>query len=397
MASLPGKASEVAAALGHKAGVVVDRLREKHFDKWLPSYLRDAARRVTERPFEGHRHLLFAFCDHFEPRWKGPPPEQAQERVRRWTEGYPRMAASFRDAEGRGPRHSFFFPGEEYAPEYLAGLADLARAGHGEVELHLHHDNDTADNLRREITRYLGLFAEHGHLSRDGGRETGDGRQRLRYAFIHGNWCLANARSDGRWCGVDAEMPLLHETGCYADFTFPAVPDESQPGILNQIYWPQGDLARRRAYEQGRRARVGERFDDRLLMIEGPLAVVLGKTAKRPIQIESGDITGKTPGDADRVKTWVQQNIHVDGRPEWVFVKVHTHGTQEHHADALLGEGARQLHQGLARYNDGQRWSLHYVTAREMYNIALAAMDGKTGDPAEYRDYRLGPPPVARS
>src|SRR5688572_1295933 len=273
MASLPDKASELAAALALKAGVVVNRLREKHFDRSLPSYLRDSARRVMEKPFDGHRHLLFAFCDHFEPRWKNPPADQALERVRRWTEGYPRMAEGFRDAEGRGPRHSFFFPGEEYAPEYLAGLADLARGGHGEVELHLHHDNDTAENLRREIIRYLGLFAEHGHLSRDSAPEIGDGRQRLRYAFIHGNWCLANARSDGRWCGVDAEMPLLHETGCYADFTFPAALGESQPGIVNQIYWPEGDLSRPRAYERGSRGRVGDTRADRVLMIDGARAV----------------------------------------------------------------------------------------------------------------------------
>ncbi len=70
---------------------------------------------------------------------------------------------------------------------------------------------------------------------------------KLRYAFIHGNWCLANARPDGRWCGVDDELPLLFDTGCYADFTFPAAPDPSQPPIVNQIYWPDGDLARRRA------------------------------------------------------------------------------------------------------------------------------------------------------
>ena len=388
LSALPG-------GIGRKAEAVAAKLKEKHFERWLPSYLRQTAGDLTARlrgqKYQGHRHLLFAFCDHYEPRWKGPTPEQALERVRRWTEGYPRMAAPFRDADGRPPRHSFFFPGEEYAPEYLDGLARLARAGFGEVELHLHHDNDTAENLRAEITRYLRLFAEHGHLSRD---RSGD-NERLRYAFIHGNWCLANARSDGRWCGVDEELPLLHETGCYADFTFPAVPDESQPAILNQIYWPQGDLARRRAYEQGRRARVGERFDDRLLMIEGPLALVLGQSRQRPIQIENGDITGKTPGHERRVDTWVRQNIHVEGRPEWVFVKVHTHGTQEHHQDALLGTGAARLHEGLAKYNDGQSWSLHYVTAREMYNIAMAAMDGKTGNPAEWRDYVLRPPPVA--
>ncbi len=85
----------------------------------------------------------------------------------------------------------------------------------------------------------------------------------MRYAFIHGNWCLANARSDRRWCGVDEELPLLFQSGCYADFTFPAAPDDSQPPIVNQIYWPDGDLARRRAQDTGARARVGEVRRDR--------------------------------------------------------------------------------------------------------------------------------------
>ena len=46
------------------------------------------------------------------------------------------------------------------------------------------------------------------------------------------------------------------------------------------------------------------------------------------------------------------------------------------------------------KYNDGRHWVLHYVTAREMYNIAMAAIDGKTGNPNEYRDYERPRPPV---
>ena len=39
--------------------------------------------------------------------------------------------------------------------------------------------------------------------------------------------------------------------------------------------------------------------------------------------------------------------------------------------------------------------SLHYVTAREMFNVARAAMDGKIGDPSAYFDYVVPPPPIA--
>ena len=366
---------------------MLERIREKNFDRWLPGYMRHAAGQLVPRRYDGHRHLLFAFCDHFDPRWKSPPLEVARARVRRWHEDYPRLAEGFRDANGRRPRHSFFFPGEEYASEYLGPLAELVAAGLGEVELHLHHDRDTEEGLRRTIGDYLGLFAGHGHLTREHGQP--------RYAFIHGNWCLANARKDGRDCGVDAELPLLHQTGCYADFTFPAAPDESQPATVNQIYWPQGDLGRRRAYEAGRRARVGELMHDRILFVQGPLALVV-RPERKFLRIENADVTAANPATADRVSTWARQNIHVEGRPEWVFVKVHTHGAQEAQSRALLGDSGRKLHEILTTtYNDGKRWSLHYVSAREMYNVAVAAMDGKTGDPSAYFDYHLPPPPAA--
>jgi hypothetical protein len=370
---------------------VLARLRRKNLHTWLPGYARflvghgrDSLRRMS-----GPRHVLFAFCDHYEPLWGRASSEVGEARVAYWEERYPLLAAGFRDADGRPPRHSFFFPGEEYAPSYLERLARLARAGFGEVELHLHHDGDTAEGLRESIRRYLELFAAHGHLTRD---PTG----RPRYGFIHGNWCLANARRDGRWCGVDEELPLLHETGCYADYTFPSAPDESQPSVVNQIYWPDGNLFRRRAYERGMRARVGELKQDRILMIEGPLALARrpGRLAPR---IEAAAVTAQDPATPARVRSWVAQSIHVAGRPEWIFVKVHTHGAPEAQATSLLGEGGRALHQALARYNDGRRFRLHYVTAREMYNIAVAAMAGESGDPTRFRNHLLAPPPVAGS
>jgi hypothetical protein len=372
------------------------KLQKKNLHTWTGGYVRWLAGQAMPRARaalareRGPRHLLFAFCDHYEPLWKNTDRRRGADRVRAWLDGYPALAGPFRDADGRPPRHSFFFPGEEYEPEYLDGLAKLARLGLGEVELHLHHDGDTADNLRRTIGQYLALLGGHGHLA----REPGGGR--VRYAFIHGNWCLANARRDGRWCGVAEELPLLHETGCYADFTFPAAPDESQPAIVNQIYWPDGDLGRRRAYEQGTPARVGERRDgDRILMVEGPLSFALRPGGWPVPRIENAAVTADDPATPARVRTWVRQGIGVAGRPEWVFVKVHTHGAPEKQAGSLLGDGGRMLHTELgARYNDGQRWRLHYVTAREMYNIAIAAMDGKGGEPGQYRDYVLPPPPV---
>jgi hypothetical protein len=368
---------------------LVSYLRQKHFDAWIRGYARHVRDSRRAPRVDGPRHLIFAFCDHWEPLWNNVTEAQAEARVRFWGEEYPRLAAEFRDADGRSPVHSFFFPGEQYRPAWLDVLAGFSRRRIGEVEVHLHHHDDTEDTLRAALQQTLRDFAGHGHLSRDA-----DGR--LRYAFIHGNWCLANARADGARCGVDAELPLLFDTGCFADFTFPAAPDESQPDIVNQIYWPTGDLTRRRSFEQGERARVGEVKNDRLLIVEGPLSLE-ARREKIPVYIENGAITAKEPGTKKRVEAWVKQNIHVEGRPEWVFVKVYTHGAPELQAAGVLGEGGRTLHRALtSHFNDGRSWVLHYVSAREMYNIAIAAMEGKSGDPNAYRDHVLSPPPAAR-
>jgi hypothetical protein len=129
-------------------------------------------------------------------------------------------------------------------------------------------------------------------------------------------------------------------------------------------------------------------------MIQGPLALARRK-GRFGVRIESAALTANDPATESRVDCWVSQSIHVAGRPDWIFVKVHTHGAPEVQAASLLGEPGRALHRALQRYNDGKRFVLHYVTAREMYNVACAAMHGLGGDPAGYRDYVLAKPPVA--
>ena len=117
-----------------------------------------------------------------------------------------------------------------------------------------------------------------------------------------------------------------------------------------------------------------------------------------PLRIENGSLDGGDPPTPARARSWVAQDIHVEGRPEWVFVKIHTHGAPERNAATLLGKVMHDFHEWLGReHNDGRRWSLHYVTAREMYNVAMAAIEGKTGDPNFYRDHVLPPPAAALS
>jgi hypothetical protein len=363
---------------------------KKELHLWLHAWLADRARRRLEPKRQGARHLLFAICDHYEPLHGNVDMTRGRDRVKRWREDYPKLAKEFRDANGRPPRHSYFFPGEQYDPSLVEPLGELCAAGLGEVEVHLHHDNDTRETLRQSLEKTLRDLMEHGLISRGAHGEP-------KWAFIHGNWCLANARRDGRWCGVDGEMDLLYELGCVADFTFPSAPDQCQPAIVNAIYYPSGDIRKRRGYEQGERARVGMRKQDRLLLIEGPLAMAQreanGKANGSKLRIESAALDASDPPSPSRLKTWVEQEVRVEGRPDWIFVKVHTHGAPEGNADVMLGEPIRALHNALGHYNDGLRDRLHYVTAREMYNVARAAMDGKSGNPSDYFDYEVPPPP----
>jgi len=361
---------------------VFSRLRKKNLHQWLPDYARHLARRGRTPRTRGDAHLLFALCDHYEPLHGHADDATGTARVDAWVKGYPALG-EFRDSNGRPPRHGFFFPGEEYRPYFMDQLAGLVKQGFGEVEVHLHHDGDTRATLTEKLNETLKTFAQHGHISRDA-------KGKYKWAFIHGNWSLANSRPDRKWCGVDDELLVLHELGCYADLTFPSAPDPCQPDKVNLIYWPDGDLSKRRCFEHGERARVGAMYDDRLLMITGPLSLARKGLGMR---LENGAITGDDPPTATRVKSWIDQAIHIEGRPEWVFVKVHTHGAIESTAKSLLGEGGRNLHAALhAQTRDGFR--LHYVTAREMFNVARAAMDGKLGDPSAYYDYVIAPPPV---
>jgi hypothetical protein len=367
------------------------RLAKKGLHLWVPGWLSDrvkALRQAAATPVtKGPRHLLFAVCDHYEPLHGNASLERGLERVATWRERYPELARRFRDANGRPPRHSYFFPGEQYDPRLVEPLGEMCELGLGEVEVHLHHDQDTRASLRASLLQALADLDRHGLVPEKNGRHA--------WAFIHGNWCLANGRRDGRWCGVDDEIELLHELGCYVDYTFPSAPDLCQPSIVNSIYYPTGDLRRRRAYEEGEAARVGTGRQDRLLFIQGPLALAR-RERELAVRIDGGAIDANDPPTLARLRTWVNQGVGVQGRPEWTFVKVHTHGAPEDNAEVMLGTSATDFHERLgAHYNDGKRWQLHYVTAREMYNCARAAMDGHAGSPALYFDYEIPPPPRA--
>jgi len=91
-----------------------------------------------------------------------------------------------------------------------------------------------------------------------------------------------------------------------------------------------------------------------------------------------------------RLKLWQQTAITVEGRSDWVFVKLHCHGMNPIDREVMIGKLIVDFLKELIEESRASgRFALHFVTAREMVNVILAACAGRDGNPGEYRDYRL--------
>jgi hypothetical protein len=378
-------------------------------DKWLPGYIASVMRRP--RTLDGSRHVLVCIADHFEPYDRtilrdgritgGSSDRDARSLVTEWCERYRSAFSPFRDSDGCYPRHTFFYPWDEYDASCLDQLAQFSREGFGEVEIHLHHRNDTELGFRHKLEACRDTYAhQHGVLGRISGADL------PAYAFVHGNWCLCNSRPDGDWCGVDRELSILSETGCYADFTFPSAPSPTQPAIVNGLYYGRDPRSGEKGHQVARMVVArpendseggGGPVDSDLLMIPGPLGLNWRSRKWGMIpRLENGELSGANPGTVERLKLWRRIGIHVPGRPEWVVVKLHTHGADPKNRDSLLGTEMVSLHQELARLSaERTDFQFHYVTARELFNIIKAAESGRDGSPSEYRDYDVAPPAQA--
>ena len=366
---------------------------------WLPSYLRQPPARLPD----GVKDVMLCVCDHFEPLHRADKAE-ARRRMAAWKTEFPKNIAPFRDADGVRPRHTCFYPIEQYDPDLLDDCAELCRASGAEVEVHLHHDRDTEATLRAKLVKGIADFTRHGFLPRDAAGRT-------RWGFVHGDWALDNSHPDGAQCGVSNELSLLRELGCYADFTLPSCPDVTQTRTINRLYYAQ-DTSGPKSHDTGVQVRVlcagglqsppvsasapngdcespAPVFGD-LLIVQGPLALnwERRKFGLLP-RLENSDLTAVNPPRSDRMRLWLQQHIHVLGRPEWIFIKLHCHGGPPPNSGVFLGEPYRAFHQHLAEtYTERNGWRMHYVTARELVNILHAAEDGHSGNAGQFRDYR---------
>ncbi len=314
-------------------------------------------------------------------------PDEQERRLERWCDIYPKVFDGWRDTDGHPFRHTYFYPAEQYLPGPIDRLVEHCRDGWGEIEIHLHHGVDAPDsgaNTRRALIEFRDILAARGCLS----RWNGEGAPR--YAFVHGNWALANS-AGGRYCGVDEEMSILSETGCYADFTLPSAPDRSQTAKINSLYECGLPLDRPAPHRRGRNLQRGSAPTIFPLIIQGPLGLGFSRRIKgvpRP-NIENGDLTSNHPPTIARLELWQRAAIVVAGQPDWLFIKLHCHGMKPEDEAAMVGPLAAKFLSETAAWAQSAGYRLHFVSAREMVNIILAACDGREGNPGAYRDYRL--------
>ena len=331
----------------------------RHAELWFPGYVRNRMRRWRAA---APGRLWVAVADHWEPYWLNPPDETARQRVEVWAREWPKIAAKHADSRGRRPQHTFFYPQEEYRPAFLDALAGMVREGIADVDIHIHHDGEGEQNFLDRMHGFLdALRNHHGLLRQQNGKTV--------FGFIHGNWALDNSRPDGRCCGLNNEISLLRDMGCYADFTMPSGNSPTQSRTVNSIYWVTDDPLRPRSYDHGVPVRPGQPGSGDLLMIPGPLGIRWTERLKP--RMETGEVAHQDWPTPYRVARWLELAPRIGNN---IFLKLYTHGAQERNFQALLLDGALdRLYTLLPAACRQAGHELHYVSAWEMRQAVDAA------------------------
>jgi hypothetical protein len=310
------------------------------------------------------KRLWLLFADHFEPLWNGADERTGAERVARWANRWPAIAAKFQDSTGGPPCYSFFYPEEEYRSHLMDPLARMASHGIADVEVHLHHDGEGQQNFVDRISSFTEtLFSRHGLLRKESGKVT--------FGFIHGLWALDNSRPDGRFCGLNNELSLLRDLGCYADFTMPSGASPTQARLVNTIYWAIDDPLKPKSYDTGIPSTPGGKATGDLLMIPGPLGLRWGQRVMP--RIEHGELCSYDPATEYRVRRWLELAPRIG---DDIFLKLFTHGTQERHSNYLLDGGLEFTLSLITQECQRTGLDLHFSSAWEMRQAVDAAARG---------------------
>lgn len=349
--------------------------------RWVPRYVINNFLKKPPKLL----HIFFCMVDHFEPGTGKASKSLEKKRIFELTSRYPKIAEKHKDQFGNKLKRTWFFPPHYHRYGNLKELVSLCKEGYGEIELHLHHGKscpDTPDNLKMTLTRCVEEYSLFGIFGSENGKK--------KYGFIHGDWALDNSRGN-KFCGVNNELEILRKTGCYADFTFPSM-NEANPRKINSIYYAIDDPTEPKSYNRGISVRVHGTFSGHLMIIQGPVHPIFSKKKVCGFGIVGDAINGNPPVNKNRIDLWIKTGIHIKGRPDCIFVKAHTHGATD--SDAVLGQEMDDICSYLeSKYNDGNHYVLHYVTAREMYNIIKALEAGFETEKTElYRNYKVTRP-----
>jgi len=333
----------------------------RHAKIWLPAYLADRASKLLAWDSPPIRHVWVTIADHYEPFWNRADFATARQRVEAWRRRWPEIAAQTQtDPMDSPPRYTFFYPTEQYHPDVLDALAEMTHDGIADVEVHVHHDGEGRQDFIDRISTFCKILTErHGLLRRMDGH--------IRFGFIHGNWALDNSLPGGRWCGLNDEITILRDLGCYADLTMPAGACPSQARTINTLYWCTDDPQMPKSYDRGLPLRPGRERTGDLLMIPGPLGL---RWAERVVpRMETGEVAVNDPPTSYRARRWLDLAPRIG---EHVFLKLYTHGAKDSNLQALLSTGLSDLF-AMVRDEAARRGAqAHFVSAWQMYLAADA-------------------------
>jgi hypothetical protein len=321
---------------------------------WGPGYVRS---RIRQTMSPAPKRVWVAVTDHFEPLWGRASEATAVRRVMAWRNRLTEIADRTRDSDGNPLKYSFFYAQEEYQPELLEPLAELVRAGCGDVEVHIHHNGEGRENFTDRMQAFLHvLHSRHGLLRKMD--------RKVVFGFIHGNWALGNSLPNGQWCGLNDEITLLRDLGCYADFTMPSGNSASQARLVNAIYWCVDDPRRPKSYDSGPEVTPGGKVLGDLMMITGPIGI---RWRERLLpRLENGELCSTDRPTRYRVQRWFDFAPRIGTN---LFIKLFTHGCQERNSDLLLGGDLEGAYKMIADEAARRNCSVNFVSAWEMYQV----------------------------